>query len=264
MHKNVSPILSVILILAFVSMACSASAAPTPTATPVPATNTPEPTATKTPKPTNTPLPTATPNVAATQQIEELNTRLQSYLNDGYITTTDGKLFQLDDYSLDFAQINYLSDLTRVGYDNKVKNFIFRADFYWENAVKNPETSGCGIIFRLQDNGDFYSTYLSNERVVVGGYVASAGNFVQRFGASRNGEGIVSFGNPAKANFTMIVNEETMRILIDDKLIGTYIFPTKSRLLEPGSLGYFVKSGTNKDFGTRCRITNSTLWVPNQ
>ena len=260
MRKNVSPILSVILILAFVSMACSASAAPTPTATPVPATNTPEPTATKTPKPTNTPLPTATPNVAATQQIEELNTRLQSYLDEGYITTSDGNLYQLDDYNLDWAQINFFSDLTRVGYDNKVKNFVFRADFHWENAVKNPETSGCGIIFRYQDNGDFYSAYLSTERVVVGGYSASSGNFIRRFGVTR-GKGTVNFGNPADANFTLIANEEMMYVLVDDEFIGSYTLYT-GKLLDPGLLAYFVKSGTNKDFGTRCKITNATLWVP--
>lgn len=107
MQKRISPILSAILVLAFVSMACSASAAPTPTATPVPATNTPEATATNTPKPTNTPLPTATPNVAATQRIEDFNSILQDYASNGYIGDTEGKITEVDDFQESWAQLGW-------------------------------------------------------------------------------------------------------------------------------------------------------------
>jgi hypothetical protein len=261
--KRVNALLSGLLILTFILSACSISAAQ-PTSTPPP-TDTPQPTATitltptNTPKPSPTPRPTATPNLAATQQMEELNTRLKTYLDKGYISTSEGRLYQLDDYQLELAQINYFSPLAGIGYDNKVKNFVFRADFAWENDGKNPETSGCGVIFRHQDNGDFYSAYLDTERVVVGGYAASAGNFVRRFGVS-SGKGTVQFGNPASANFTLIANEEMMYVLVDDQFVGSYTLYA-DKLLDPGYVAYFLKSGTNSGFGTRCEITNSTLWV---
>jgi hypothetical protein len=256
-YRKFFPLIVVVLLLA-----CRMASISTPTetatfsatATLVPATPT------NTAKPTSTPRPTATPNLVATQQIEELNARLQSYLSAGYISTSEGSLYELDDYQFQLAQINYFSDPAGTGYDNKVKNFVFRADFNWENAVKNPETSGCGVIFRYQDNGDFYSAYLDTERVVVGGYAASAGNNVRRFGVS-SGTGTVSFGNPATANFTLIANEEMMYILIDDQFIGSYTLYT-GELLDPGYFTYFLKSGTNTGFGTRCKITNSTIWVP--
>lgn len=250
------PMMVIVLFLNLMT-ACSQAGGSTPTATATepPVTATP----TKTAIPTATPRPTATPDLAATQQMNELNARLQTYINEGYISTGEGQLFQLDDYQMEWAQINYFSDLTKSGHDNKVKNFVFRADFHWENAIRNPETSGCGIIFRYQDNGDFYSAYLSTERVVVGGYAASAGNFVRRFGVT-SGKGTVKFDNPADANFTLIANEEMMYVLVDDQFVGSYTLYA-DKLLDPGLLAYFLKSGTNKDFGTRCKITNSTLWV---
>jgi len=251
-YRKFFPIIAVTLLF-ILMLACSQTntspSTPTQAATVtlVPATPT------NTAKPTSTPKPTVTPNVAATQQIEELNARLQTYVDEGYISTSKGDLYE-------FAQINYFSDPAGTGYENKVKNFVFRADFDWENAVKNPETSGCGVFFRLQENGDFYSAYLDTERVVVGGYSASAGKFVRRFGVTK-GKGTVTFGNPAKANFTLIAKEEMMYVLVDDKFVGSYTLYA-DKLLDPGYFAYFLKSGTNSGFGTRCKITNSTLWVP--
>jgi hypothetical protein len=257
-YRKFFPIIVVIFLFNLIA-ACSPASTPTevaatPTVTLVPATPT------NTAKPTSTPKPTATPNIAATQLFEELNARLKTYLDAGYISTSEGHLYKLDNYQFELARIDYFSNATKTGYDKKAKNFVFRADFDWENAVKNPETSGCGILFRYQDNGDFYSAYLDTERVVVGGYAASSGNSIRRFGVT-SGKGTVTFGNPAKANFTLIAKEEMMYVLIDDQFIGSYTLYT-DKLLDPGYIAYFLKSGTNSGFGTRCKITNSTLWVP--
>lgn len=56
-HHPIAPVLSTILILAFLITACSIAASEP---TPIPPTDTPAATATKTPKPTSTPRPTAT------------------------------------------------------------------------------------------------------------------------------------------------------------------------------------------------------------
>jgi hypothetical protein len=251
-----------VVALILVSPACSTFRTPpvsTPTAVST-STSTSLPTATA--RPTNTLWLTQTPDIAATKAIEETNARTKDYLSKGYISTTNGQLYKLDDYSKEYAEINYLSGMTSTGYDNPVADFIFRADFHWENAIKNPETSGCGLYYRIQSNGDFYSVYLDTDRIVMGGYTAALSRYVQRFGVT-SGSGRVGFGNPADANFTLILNGYMAYVLVNDEFIGSYTLHT-DKMLDPGIMGYFIKSGTNKDFGTRCKITNATLWVPNK
>jgi hypothetical protein len=251
---------TLMLALLLISTACTSAspAAPTvaPTSTPVPAT------ATATKPPTKTPRPTATPNLAATKEVEDFQARINGYAEEGYISTTEGTLYHLLDYKREWAQINYLSELTPSGHDDPVKDFVFTGDFQWESAVPNPETSGCGVYYRLQDNGSFYSAYLDTERVVMGGFEPSASRYLTRFGVT-SGSGRVKIEKPAKANFTLVLNGHMAYVLVDQEFVGSYTLYT-GKLLDPGYLAYFVKSGTNKDFGTRCTIENARLWVPKQ
>src|SRR5215467_2221930 len=86
--SKISPIVSMLLILTLVQLACGFSAAQ-PTPTPA-ATNTPQATATTASTPTNTPRPsptlrpTKTPDLAATQRIDKFNAETQSYFDKGY------------------------------------------------------------------------------------------------------------------------------------------------------------------------------------
>jgi hypothetical protein len=247
-----------ILLLFIASMACNSAAPAAPAPTTTPAAPTIAPTATK--PPTSTPRPAATPDVGATKAVEDFQARVDGYVEKGYLPTSNGTLYSLDDYKTEWAQMNYLSDLAPTGYSDAVQNFVYNGDFEWQSAVQNPETSGCGLYFRVQENGNFYSTYLDTERVVMGGYEGSTGPYVQRFGVT-TGPGRVNIEYPAKANFTIIVNGHMAYVFVDDAFIGSYTLYT-GKLLDPGYLGYFVKSGTNKDYGTRCTITNGKLWVP--
>jgi hypothetical protein len=250
-------LLSVFLTLVLVAPACRpVPAVPTSTVAPTPV----SPTPTATVKPTPTPRPSATPDAAATKVRKDLLDRIGDFVQEGYLTSNRGKFFALDDYSMEWAKIDYLSDYTPTGYDNRVKDFAFIGDLAWENAVDFPETSGCGLYFRLQDNGDFYSVYLDTERVVVGGHVASFGPYVTRFGVT-SGTGRLSYGNPARANLAFVMQGYKAYAVIDQEFVGSYTLYS-GKLLEPGYMGYFVKSGTNKGFGTRCKIENAMLWVP--
>lgn len=258
--KTLYPLFSAVLVLALVSLACGASAPePTPTSTPVPPTATETAVPTNTPKPTSTPKPTKTPDLAATQVIEENNARIQDYFSKGYLPSADGDLFKLDDITMELAQAGYLSNPYPTGFYDVAKDFVFRADFKWENSVPKPETSGCGFYFRVMENGDFYSVYLDTERVVVGGMDASADSGVRRFGVS-SGNGRVDFGNPAEVNFTFIMNGNIGTALINDEYLATYTL-YQGKMLDGGSMYYFVKSGSNKDYGTRCEISNASLWI---
>ncbi len=83
--KKLNPIISYILALILISLACGA-VQPTHTSTPEPtATNTAVPT--NTPRPSPTPRPTQIPDFAATQHAEELNAEVQGYFDKSYLKT---------------------------------------------------------------------------------------------------------------------------------------------------------------------------------
>src|SRR5689334_2187735 len=88
-------------VLILVSLACG-TAQPTPTSTPQP-TATKTLTPTKTSTPTRTPIPTKTPNLAATKRADELNAEVQTYYDQGYLSTTEGRFRELDDFKEEWA-----------------------------------------------------------------------------------------------------------------------------------------------------------------
>jgi hypothetical protein len=49
-------------------------------------------------------------------------------------------------------------------------------------------------------------------------------------------------------------------VLVDDNLIGEYTLSQSQPLR--GKLGLTVLSGTNKDYGTRCEMTDLHAWIP--
>jgi hypothetical protein len=252
----------ILLALAIAVQACSSAAPATPTPTIAPPTDTPlpSPTPTNTAKPTNTPRPTATPNLAATQRIEDALANVQKYKENGYLPTTDGKLYALDDYQRNMAKIHYL-DYDLAGYNGKIQNFAVWADVSWTSAgpVNSPEYSGCGFTYRYNEsNGDAYTAMLTNDSVLLT-YCDSS---IRRCGrpGKTSGKGTLKLDNPASAHFEFIVFDEHAYALVDGEFIGEYTL-SLSRLTGPGYFLYSIISGTNKDFGTRCEITNANLWV---
>lgn len=254
-----------LLILILVQLACSMSAIQ-PTSTPA-LTDTPTPTATitltptNTPRPSPTPRPTKTPNLAATQRMEGFNAETQSYLDAHYITSLDGKVKEFEDFSYDWAQLNWYNWLSL---GEKAADFYISAHFKWSNAYRQANPSGCGFLFAIQDNGDHYAVFLDRSRIIFLDADHRA-EYSRAVGLS-SGTGRVKFDNPAdnpvEADFTVIVKGTQTYVLVDGKLIGTYLLSTFRDL--DGEIGLSVLSGTNKDFGTRCEMTNIHVWIPNQ
>ena len=73
------------------------------------------------------------------------------------------------------------------------------------------------------------------------------------------GSGRTKYPNPGKVNFTLLVNGTHALVFLDDHLQAKYTL-FREELLDEGDLAYAVLSGTNKDYGTRCTITNAELW----
>jgi len=254
-HKSPTPIISFILLLALILPACS-SFSPPPTAT-----NAAEPTATNTTTPTetlvptSTPRPTSTPNVAATQKYDEFNAQAQKYFDLGYLSSTDGRFREFDDFYYEWAQ---LGSYKRFLLDANVKDFYISAHLAWESAYKNADISGCGIAFANQGDGEHYAVFLDRTQVVF----VDADNRVNgsRLIGPTRGTGRVKFSLPAEADFTLIVKGAYAYVLVDEDVVGEYTL-SQSRNLR-GDLALTVLSGTNKDYGTRCEMTNIHVWIP--
>ena len=79
------------------------------------------------------------------------------------------------------------------------------------------------------------------------------------------GTGRVKLDNPAdrqvEADFTLIVKGAYAYVLVDEEVVGEYTLAQSKNL--HGRLGLSLLSGTNKDYGTRCEMTNLHLWIPN-
>ena len=256
--QKASPLISILLIFVFVLSACSFS---TQEPTPVP-TDTPSPTATitltptNTPRPSPTPRPTKTPDLAATQHTDELNAEIQKYFDLGYLTTDKGKFIEYDDFVEETAQ---LTSYSWWFFDDQASDFYMSAHFKWSSAYRNAETSGCGFVFAIQDNYDQYAVFLDRSKV----YFVEADRFYSPVGLTR-GNGRVNFDNPfdkpAEADFTLIVKGTYAYVLVDGEVVGEYTL-SKSKILR-GKLGFALLSGTNKDYGTRCEMTNIRAWIP--
>jgi hypothetical protein len=255
-HKSLNPFVAFALILAFVSLACATTAQPTPTNTPPPtATSTETATPTKTPRPSATPRPTRTPNLAATQLVEELNAEAQAFYDKGYLATADGKFKELDDFSYDWAQMGWYNWLP---VSSSASDFYLSASFKWNSALKNSDTAGCGFIFDLQPNDDHYAVFLDRTKVLF--LITDHALGFSKPVTPTRGTGRVKFDYPAQADFTLIVKGAYAYVLVNNEVVGEYTL-AQSRSLE-GGLGLTVLSGTNKDYGTHCEMTNLHLWQP--
>ena len=260
-RNNLHMFVPFIFILVLVSLACAnLQATPVPTNTLEPsatATETTAPTATQTPRPTSTPRPTQTPNFAATERAEELNAEVQGYFEEGYLTTTDGKFRELEDFSFDWAQLGWYR---RFPIQDSVGDFFLSAHFKWDSAFKNSDISGCGFIFGAQPNNDHYAVFLDRQKVLFLTTDNTIG--VSKPVSPTRGTGIVNFDYPAEADFTLITKDAYAYVLVDGEVVGEY---TLARSRAPkGGIGVTVLSGTNRDFGTRCEMTNLHLWLPNE
>jgi len=254
-HNPQHPFVSFALVIILVSLAC-ATAQPTPTSTLEPSlTATETATPTNTPRPSPTPRPTQTPNLTATQRVEELNAEVQAYYEKGYLATTDGRFRELDDFTYDWAQMGWYNWLPL---RDTASDFFLSAHFKWNSAFQNSDTSGCGFIFGLQPNDDHYAVFLDRLRILFLITDHTLG-FSKPVSPTR-GTGVVKFDYPAEADFTLIVKGNYAYVLVDGEVVGEYTL-AKSRAAR-GGLGLTVLSGTNKDYGTHCEMTNLHLWMP--
>lgn len=256
--KQSNQSLYALLVLAIAALACSmvAPAPATPTSLPTvpPPTDTPvpSPVPTNIPKPTSTPRPTATPDVAATQRVDEFQSLLQSFQEAGYIETNEGKITELPPFKEEWAQLGWYQWWP---YETVSSDFVFKAHFNWSTAIATSDESGCGFIFGIQENKDHYAVFLDKARIL---FLMARGSKVYLVGKTR-GSGRANFGNPAEADFAVAVKGQSAYVSVNGDVTEYTLSADQS---SRGQYGATLLSGTNKDYGTRCEMTDVMFWTP--
>ncbi|MFZ5911731.1 MAG: hypothetical protein ACOYYU_17110 [Chloroflexota bacterium] len=249
-------VLSILVVATMITIACGlSSSSDTSVATELPVekvvTDTPMPKPTDTKRPTWTPKPTNTPDLAATQSYNDFLSQIQKFKDEGLISTTNGEYTELDDFSEDFAQIGWMQSYY---FDFELENFVYAAHIAWSTASQTSDTSGCGIVFAIQDDGRNYGTIFDKSRIY---FTSTTPPYYYELGKTR-GTGRLNFSNPAEADVLILVNENKAYVYVDDQFIGEYTLSMDKPLR--GLFGYGIISGTNKDYGTHCDITNARVW----
>ena len=255
------PVLCVCSAILVVSQGCaSPPPPPTPAPSAVPTTAPPTSVPTVTPPPTRTPIPSQTPDALATLQVAEAEANIARYVDAGYLKSAEGMFYPLDEMQTELAKLNYV-DVASAGYVDAVQDFAAWVDVEQESAstVNYPEYSGCGFVFRAQDSGMYYAL-LTKERVIVVSCLATGGGRCNEAGKT-SGTGTVDLGSPFQAHFEFVMSGNHAYALVNGEFVAEYtLFADK--LTTPGFFGYGMVSGTNKDYGTRCTMTNGKIWVP--
>ncbi len=139
----------------------------------------------------------------------------------------------------------------------KASDFVLSGHFKWSSAYQNADASGCGYVFSLQENRDHYALILDRSKVL---FLITSDGYGRISGPIR-GTGRVKIGNLAEADFTVIVKGNYAYVLVNNEVAGEYTL-AQSRPLT-GEIAFTVLSGSDKDYGTRCEMTNLHLWIPN-
>ncbi len=248
--------MAILVVLVLLAQACTGLAGTAPTATSAPTLTPVPPTATV--PPTETTVPTSTPNLAATMVMENILSKIQEYVDAGYLPSTKGEVQDLSDDTVEVAKLNYLK-FDFAGYEQKVKNFAVWTDLAVSSAstVNYPEYSGCGFTFHLAESGDAYTAMVTKDQVLL---TSCRNGFCQELGKTK-GKGRLNYSDQMKVHMELIVNDVNAYVLVDHELIGQYTL-SSDFLTDAGYMGYSVISGTNKDYGTRCEFSDGKIWLP--
>lgn len=186
-----------------------------------------------------------------TAEADPMYSVVEQLHKDGILQNTDGIYHRLDDFNENWAQLNWYQ-WWNTGY--KPKDFVVRAHTAWETASKTSNwfNAGCGFVFRAADNDNHYMIFLALDGYVyMRGYVDGK---YRELGRERVG-GIDHLKGEADVMLAVEGNKAVYYVN------GDKVFERANvSELEDGNLGLTLSSGTNKDYGTRCTMTDIDLW----
>jgi hypothetical protein len=187
----------------------------------------------------------------ATVSAQSMAEVVQGLLNSGVVDTAEGEYHRLPDLDASWAQIDHYDYLLS---DYTPADFVARSRVEWKSASDRPDwaRSGCGYVFRLNARGDHYLAYLGLDGRFY--LYRRLNDVIERVGSWPYGGGRQPQG---EADIMLVAEGPQMTFYVN----GRQVHSLQDEALSDGYLGYSLISGTNKDFGTNCRMTDGELWV---
>jgi len=189
--------------------------------------------------------------VKATAQAQPMLDLVTRLVNEGDLSTTQGEFFNLIDFDESWAQLGWYWFFPTAF---SPTDFVISAHAEWDSASKTPDpwATGCGFVFREDGVSNHYLTYLGIDgnvyfsRYYKDNYALIGSNYYGPVGIPEGAADIVLAAEGSWVTF--LVN-------------GEKVLRRQDEAMSHGNLDYTLISGTNKDYGTHCRMTNVELWV---
>lgn len=193
---------------------------------------------------------TAEMHLEETVQATPMSGLIENISEIGIITSTQGTYYKIPDFEDHWAFRGYYDfSLT----DQIVSDFVLKSAVEWKSSGTNVDywSAGCGFIFRLNARGDHYLAFLGSDGRV---YLYLAMNHtLEKIGSGRFYDGVVLSGN---ANLLLTSQAGRIKLFVNNAQVVDVL----DNSLSTGYLGHAIVSGTNLDFGTSCRMTETDLW----
>jgi hypothetical protein len=171
--------------------------------------------------------------------------------DEGYLSSTDGKFVAIPDFTRIWAKLNWYQ-WWNTGY--APKDFLISAHTEWESRSNKADwwNSGCGFVFRERGEDDHFLAYLGMDGWV---YLSKVTNGKHSY-LGYKAYGTVSTPE-GKADVIMIVEDKSFHYFVNGERVLSHNYIQDIG----GNLGLTLLSGTNKGFGTRCKMEDIALWV---
>jgi hypothetical protein len=187
---------------------------------------------------------------AATVEAQSMAKAIETLYADGLLEDTAGTYTRVEEFTETWAQLNWYQ-WWETGLSPS--DFVIRAHTEWESASKTANwfASGCGFVFREADEENHYMIYLALDgNVYMKGYVD--GEFRELGREYAGGIDHLKGG----ADVMLVVEGSRIVYFVN----GEKVLQRENSELRAGNLALTLVSGTNKDYGTRCSITDIEVW----
>jgi hypothetical protein len=217
-------------------------------------TNTIMPSPTNTPEPTKTPVPSSTPTPDLFAVVgDHIKTYKSEELVHVFNEFSKSKTLVLDNYSYNAARTHTLFPSYT---DLQPEEFLVISKVKWSHAPGRitDSAASCGFTFRFNNDDKSYFAVISadgNTRFI---------NADDKYWRGLDHKMILSQSFTAttdEVEFVMAVMPERFVLAID----GEIILDNPMKWDSTGYFGYALISGTNRDYGTRCTFTDTTLFI---
>ncbi|MFC1936593.1 hypothetical protein ACFLYP_02875 [Chloroflexota bacterium] len=197
--------------------------------------------------PTQTPRPTATPNAMQLRE-QDMIAQVEELFADGYLKTTQGRYRVIPDFNESWAQINWFLLYPTRFYPS---DFVIRAHVQWNSASTTADIAGCGFVFREEDGNHYLALYATDGYVYI--LRVHNGSIID---LGRAYYGVLDYQS-GEADIMMVVEGQMIVFYVNNKRV----LSTQDHALRHGNLAFTILSGTNKNFGTQCTMTEIDLWM---